>query len=192
MTGTKILLSASLSLQKHSQQHLVTVDQKYYNNSVQHSLHRHIHLPNSGISACYESWRVGVRLPGSFLLFLSPSPRRKFLLPSPQSTYTPDDRSSSSPSPFFPFLWHLLLGWLLFLTHRVHFLSDATFLGTSSAKASSSPLGPFQTDGDNFLYQFAAKRPWLTGTPGWNYKIADLVQVLTASGHILFLWSLVN
>lgn len=55
MTGTKVLLSASLSLQKHSQQHLVTVDQKYYNNSVQHSLHRHIHFSNSGISACYES-----------------------------------------------------------------------------------------------------------------------------------------
>lgn len=65
MTGTKILLSTSLPLQKHAQQHFVTIDQKYYNDSFQHSLHRDIHLPTSGISVCYESWGVGVKLLGA-------------------------------------------------------------------------------------------------------------------------------
>lgn len=145
MTGTKILLSASFSLQKHTQQHFVTIDQKHYNNSVQHSLHRHIHLSISGISVCYESWRVGVRLPGASFCSCHHLQGASFYNHL-HSLHTP--QVSWAQSPFFPFLSHLILHRLPFLTYRIHLLPDTTFLGPSSAKASNSLFGPSQTDGD--------------------------------------------
>lgn len=124
MTGTKILLSASLSLQKHAQQYFVTIDQKYYNNSFQHSLHRHIHLPISGISVCYEGWGVGVRLPGASFYPCHQFWRASFYthLHSP-STHIPGPQNSRSPSPSLPFCDS---SFYTGMTHKPQLLPDAT------------------------------------------------------------------
>lgn len=98
MTGRKILLCASLSLQKHAQQCFLTVDQNQSNINFQHSLHRHFHFPISGISICYSSWGVGVRLHGASLYL---SPNSSILI---YSLHTPQaSKIQGHPSPSLPF-----------------------------------------------------------------------------------------